>query len=141
MYSKQFWYFNYVLLLVMFGEITRILNHIMGITTHALDVGAMTPFFWMFEEREKVSYFVVWSTKTNHDHTNRLFLVLKQIVASISSNLMNRNFYLYFSTYWRMSEQIIFPLFGPNYFPLKWYFVNIATNCFTYLLLSLWYYH
>lgn len=26
----------------------------MGIATHALDVGAMTPLFWMFEEREKV---------------------------------------------------------------------------------------
>merc|ERR1719392_551450 len=42
---------------VLFGEITRILNHIMGITTHALDVGAMTPFFWMFEEREKLMEF------------------------------------------------------------------------------------
>jgi len=29
---------------VIFLEITRILNHILGITTHALDVGAMTPF-------------------------------------------------------------------------------------------------
>lgn len=42
---------------VLFGEITRILNHIMGVTTHALDVGAMTPFFWMFEEREKMMEF------------------------------------------------------------------------------------
>ena len=38
----------------LFGEITRLLNHIMGIGTHALDIGAMTPFFWLFEEREKV---------------------------------------------------------------------------------------
>jgi NADH dehydrogenase (ubiquinone) Fe-S protein 2 len=29
---------------VIFAEITRILNHIMGLTTHALDIGAMTPF-------------------------------------------------------------------------------------------------
>jgi NADH:ubiquinone oxidoreductase subunit D len=29
---------------VMFSEITRILNHLMGLTTHALDVGALTPF-------------------------------------------------------------------------------------------------
>lgn len=39
---------------VMFGEITRILNHIMAVATHALDVGALTPFLWLFEEREKV---------------------------------------------------------------------------------------
>ena len=38
----------------MFGEITRILNHIMAVATHALDVGALTPFLWLFEEREKV---------------------------------------------------------------------------------------
>ncbi|XP_014672416.1 PREDICTED: NADH-ubiquinone oxidoreductase 49 kDa subunit-like [Priapulus caudatus] len=41
----------------LFGELTRIANHLMGITTHALDVGAMTPFFWMFEEREKMFEF------------------------------------------------------------------------------------
>ncbi|XP_069114851.1 NADH-ubiquinone oxidoreductase 49 kDa subunit-like [Argopecten irradians] len=41
----------------MFAEITRILNHIMGVGTHALDVGAMTPFFWLFEEREKMMEF------------------------------------------------------------------------------------
>lgn len=37
---------------VLFCEITRILNHLMSLTTHALDVGALTPFLWMFEERE-----------------------------------------------------------------------------------------
>jgi NADH dehydrogenase (ubiquinone) Fe-S protein 2 len=29
---------------VLFSEVTRILNHLMAVTTHALDVGAMTPF-------------------------------------------------------------------------------------------------
>lgn len=38
---------------VLFPEITRILNHSLALTTHALDVGAMTPFFRAFEEREK----------------------------------------------------------------------------------------
>jgi NADH dehydrogenase (ubiquinone) Fe-S protein 2 len=42
---------------VIFTEITRILNHILNLTTHALDVGAMTPFLWGFEEREKLFYF------------------------------------------------------------------------------------
>lgn len=37
---------------VLFSEITRILNHIMAVTTHAMDVGALTPFLWAFEERE-----------------------------------------------------------------------------------------
>lgn len=42
---------------VLFSELTRILNHIMAITTQALDVGAMTPLLWMFEEREKLMGF------------------------------------------------------------------------------------
>jgi NADH dehydrogenase (ubiquinone) Fe-S protein 2 len=42
---------------VLFLEITRILNHLMAITTHALDVGALTPFLWGFEEREKLMEF------------------------------------------------------------------------------------
>jgi NADH dehydrogenase (ubiquinone) Fe-S protein 2 len=42
---------------VLFDEITRILNHLMAITTHAMDVGALTPFLWAFEEREKLFEF------------------------------------------------------------------------------------
>jgi NADH dehydrogenase (ubiquinone) Fe-S protein 2 len=42
---------------VLFIEITRLLNHLLAITTHALDVGALTPFLWGFEEREKLMEF------------------------------------------------------------------------------------
>lgn len=41
----------------LFCEITRILNHLLALTTHALDVGALTPFLWGFEEREKLMEF------------------------------------------------------------------------------------
>jgi NADH dehydrogenase (ubiquinone) Fe-S protein 2 len=42
---------------VLFCEITRILNHLLALTTHAIDVGALTPFLWAFEEREKLMEF------------------------------------------------------------------------------------
>jgi NADH-quinone oxidoreductase subunit D len=42
---------------VLFSEISRILNHILNVTTGALDVGAMTPLLWLFEEREKMLEF------------------------------------------------------------------------------------
>lgn len=42
---------------VLFCEITRLLNHILSVTTHASDVGALTPFLWGFEEREKLMEF------------------------------------------------------------------------------------
>jgi len=42
---------------VLYAEITRILNHLLNITTFALDVGAMTPLLWGFEEREKLMEF------------------------------------------------------------------------------------
>ena len=38
---------------VLFSELTRILNHLLNITTFALDLGAITPALWAFEEREK----------------------------------------------------------------------------------------
>lgn len=38
---------------VLFSEMTRVLNHLLNITTFALDVGAITPALWGFEEREK----------------------------------------------------------------------------------------
>ena len=42
---------------ILFSEITRILNHLLAITTHALDIGALTPFLWASEEREKLMEF------------------------------------------------------------------------------------
>lgn len=42
---------------VLFLELTRLLNHLLAVTTHALDVGALTPFLWGFEEREKLMEF------------------------------------------------------------------------------------
>jgi NADH dehydrogenase (ubiquinone) Fe-S protein 2 len=38
----------------LFAEITRIKNHLMSVLSHAMDVGALTPFLWGFEEREKL---------------------------------------------------------------------------------------
>ncbi|TFY71801.1 hypothetical protein EVG20_g1200 [Dentipellis fragilis] len=41
----------------LFGELTRVLNHLMAVLTHTMDVGALTPFLWGFEEREKLMEF------------------------------------------------------------------------------------
>jgi len=45
------------LIRVLYSEIGRILNHLLNITTQALDVGALTPPLWGFEEREKLMIF------------------------------------------------------------------------------------
>ncbi|MGH6975250.1 MAG: NADH-quinone oxidoreductase subunit D [Stellaceae bacterium] len=42
---------------VLYSEITRILNHLLNLTAFALDVGAITPLLWGFEEREKLMEF------------------------------------------------------------------------------------
>jgi NADH dehydrogenase (ubiquinone) Fe-S protein 2 len=42
---------------VIFAEITRLLNHLLAVGCHAMDVGAMTPMLWFFEEREKLMEF------------------------------------------------------------------------------------
>ncbi|MGD9743099.1 MAG: NADH-quinone oxidoreductase subunit D [Dongiaceae bacterium] len=42
---------------VLFDEITRLLNHLLNIPAYAMDVGAMTPFLWAFEQRELLMEF------------------------------------------------------------------------------------
>jgi len=42
---------------VLFAEITRVLNHLLNVTAFAIDVGAITPLLWAFEERERLLEF------------------------------------------------------------------------------------
>jgi NADH-quinone oxidoreductase subunit D len=45
------------LIRVLFSEIGRVLNHLLNVTTQAMDVGALTPPLWGFDEREKLMIF------------------------------------------------------------------------------------
>ncbi|MBA4349736.1 MAG: NADH-quinone oxidoreductase subunit D [Rhodobacter sp.] len=45
------------LIRVLFSEIGRVLNHLLNVTTQAMDVGALTPPLWGFEEREQLMVF------------------------------------------------------------------------------------
>lgn len=47
----------YVQVRVLFDELTRVLNHLLALSTHSLDVGNMAPVFWAFEERERLMEF------------------------------------------------------------------------------------
>ncbi|KAJ7644428.1 Ndufs2, NADH:ubiquinone oxidoreductase 49 kd subunit [Roridomyces roridus] len=59
----------------LFGELTRILNHLMAILTHAMDVGALTPFLWGFEEREKLmEFYERFAFDLPHGLLNDIFL-------------------------------------------------------------------
>lgn len=42
---------------ILFDELTRILNHMLAVSCHALDIGNMSAIFWAFEEREKLMEF------------------------------------------------------------------------------------
>jgi len=102
-----------VVLRLIFLEITRILNHLLALTTHALDVGAMTPFLWAFEEREKLmeiyervsgarlhaNYIrpggVAWDL--NNEILDDIFLFTK----SFSSHLEEVETMLHFNRIWR----------------------------------------
>lgn len=48
---------TFVQVRTLYDEITRILNHMLAVACHALDVGSMSPIFWAFEEREKLMEF------------------------------------------------------------------------------------
>ena len=42
---------------ILFDELTRIMNHLLAVACHALDIGSMSSIFWAFEEREKLMEF------------------------------------------------------------------------------------
>jgi len=42
---------------ILFDELTRVLNHMLAIACHALDIGSMSSIFWSFEERENIMEF------------------------------------------------------------------------------------
>lgn len=47
----------YVQIRVIFDELTRVLNHLLAISTHSMDVGNLSPVLWAFEERERLMEF------------------------------------------------------------------------------------
>jgi len=47
----------YVQIRVLFDELTRIMNHLLALSTHSMDVGNLSPVFWSFEERERLMEF------------------------------------------------------------------------------------
>ena len=54
---------------VLFSELTRVLNHLLNITTYALDCGAITPALWGFEQRETLLEFYE-AASGSHYHAN-----------------------------------------------------------------------
>ena len=80
---------------VIFCEVTRILNHLMSLATHALDVGAITPFLWAFEEREKLmEFYERVSGARMHANFVRPGGVFKDIPSNLLKDLyiFNKNF-------------------------------------------------
>lgn len=55
--NKEHYSSPYAQIRVIFDELTRLLNHFLGIATHSLDIGSMSPTFWAFEERERIMEF------------------------------------------------------------------------------------
>ena len=98
---------------VLFSEITRILNHLMSVTTHALDVGALTPFLWAFEEREKLMEFYerasgarmhacfVRPGGVNNNVSNHLLDDIYQFVYQFSSRLDEMEELLTYNRIWK----------------------------------------
>jgi NADH-quinone oxidoreductase subunit D len=72
----------------LFAEITRVLNHLLNITTYALDVGAITPSLWGFEEREKLmEFYEAASGARLHSNYYRAGGVAKDLPAGLEARI------------------------------------------------------
>ena len=74
----------------IFDELTRILNHLLALACHALDVGSMSSIFWAFEEREKImSFYEEISGARMHTAYYRPGHLYRQINNSLKYNIYN----------------------------------------------------
>jgi len=71
---------------VLFSEITRILNHLLALTAHAMDVGALTPFLWAFEEREKLMEFY---ERVSGARMHAAFIIIGGVQEDLPLNLLD----------------------------------------------------
>ena len=81
----------------IFDELTRILNHLLAIACHALDVGSMSTIFWSFEEREKImEFYERFSGARMHTAIYKPFIFQKIIISSLRKDILffNKNFFI-----------------------------------------------
>jgi len=98
---------------VLLSELTRILNHLLAISCHALDIGSMSPIFWAFEEREKLMqiYEHVSGARMHAAFFRPLFghrnlstsniLLIMTFSKNFSSSLSEINFLLHSNKIWK----------------------------------------
>ena len=78
------------LLRTMFDELTRVLNHLLAVSCHALDVGSMSSIFWAFEEREKImEFYEMFSGARFHTAAYKPFLELKSLSKNFFLNVLD----------------------------------------------------
>lgn len=98
-------------------EVTRILNHLLAVACHSLDVGSMSPIFWSFEERENLMevYECLSGARMHAAYHRPLsqkstlnFFILKKItnaVLCLPTTLSEINSILFFNKVWRSRLQ------------------------------------
>ena len=90
---------TFSLIRVLFDELTRILNHILALSCHILDIGCMSPIFFGFEEREKILEFYEKISGTRmhaafyRPNKNNFKQINKNILKNI--NFFCKNFFSY----------------------------------------------
>jgi len=86
---------TFVQIRTLYDELTRLLNHLLAVSCHALDVGSMSPLFWAFEEREKLMEFYERVSgarmhaafyRPNEINTNAISNFLLEDIAEFSRN-------------------------------------------------------
>lgn len=97
----------------IYDELTRILNHLLAIACHALDVGSMSPIFWGFEEREKIMEFYervsgarmhaafYRPAQKHRTLSHRLLSDIMYFINSSTTALNEINSLLFFNKIWR----------------------------------------
>jgi NADH:ubiquinone oxidoreductase subunit D len=123
------YFLEFTKLRIIFDELTRVLNHLIALSTHSMDVGTMSVFFWAFEERERIMEFYV---RVSGARMHAAFYRPNEFSATYLSTGLMKDIVIFCRDIFKRLAQIEYKLNSTSIWRLRLAYVGMLSPTFVY---------